>query len=82
MANCGVSEKRPLSTALATKKFPNLAVPIPNAMLPDHVPNELQDVSTLPNGFVPRPDRTVAITIKLDLSPNSALGDPVINSMD
>ena len=50
--NCGVSEKRPLSTPLTTKKFPNLAVPIPNAMLPDHVPNEPQDVSTLPNGFV------------------------------
>ena len=74
--------KRPLSTAFTTMKFPNLAVPIPNAILPDHVPKEPQDVSTLPNGFDPRPDRTVAFTIRLDLSPNSALGDPVISSMD
>src|ERR1700730_5024404 len=81
--NSGVSEKRPLVTALTTMKFPNLDVPRPSAMLPPHVPKELQDASMLPNGIVAaRPDRTVAFTMRLDLSPNSALGDPVISSMD
>src|ERR1700674_2533759 len=81
--NCGASEKRPLVTAFTTMKFPNLDVPRPSAMLPSHVPHELQDASMLPNGLVAaRPGRTVALTMRLDLSPNAAVGDPELSSMD
>ena len=45
------------------------------------VPNVPYVVSMLPKGFAPKPERVVICATRLVLSPNSAFGVPVVNSM-
>src|ERR1700730_14178597 len=80
--NSGVSRNRPERLTLSARKFPKVGVPNPRVALPDHVPNDPQLDSRLPNGLVaPNPDRVVAFTTRLVLSPYCASGEPVISSM-
>ena len=81
-SNSGVSRNRPERSALTDRKFHNFAPPNPNVPSSEYVPNELRCATKLPFGFWPRPERVTAFTIRLVLSPNSAGGVPVINSMD
>ena len=77
-----MSRKRPERLAFSARKFPKLGVPNPSVALPVYVPNDPQLASKLPYGWVaPNPDRVVAFTTKLVLSPYCASGDPVISSM-
>src|SRR5690349_12320061 len=79
----GVSRKWPERTPLTRKKFPYLGLPNPKDALPPQVPKEPQSEVSEPVGLVaPRPERVVAFTIKLDLSPYCASGEPVMSSMD
>src|SRR5579862_8386306 len=78
----GVSRKRPERLRLSARKLPNVGVPSPSVAPPVHVPKDPQLVSRLPNGLVaPKPDRVVAFTTRLVLSPYWASGDPVISSI-
>src|SRR5215813_5664421 len=78
----GESRKCPERLAFTAVKFPYLGPPKPKVALPPQVPKEPQSDWMLPNALdTPRPDRVVALTIRLDLSPYCASGEPEISSM-
>src|SRR5579884_2691522 len=81
--NSGVSRKRPDRRPFAAMNQPYLGPPNPRVASRDGVPNDPYSASISPFGFIsPRPERVVALTTRLVLSPYSAFGVPVTSSID
>src|SRR5207247_2392226 len=70
--NSGVSRKRPARSPFAAINQPHFAPPIPNVVSIDGLPKDPYWASRLPLDFIkPRPERVVAFTTRLVLSPYS-----------
>src|SRR5262249_32081312 len=70
----GESRNLPLSSKLNAMKLPTLPFPKPNVPSVSTEPHVPSLVRKLPKGFLPRPDRVIALMIRLVLSPYSASG--------
>ena len=80
--NSGVSRKRPDRTPFAAMNHPAFGPPTPRLASTEGVPKDPYCASTSPLGRVrPRPERVVALTTRLVLSPYSAFGVPVTISI-